>query len=177
MKKHTRHLDHHQRSHYDTITIGPEGKFNWARKLFNSQKGKLFNSQRGEVARQAKLILPTNPTNSKSKIRDRSGQPDNTQGMFLLFKVKRPVLKRSDVKSFHEETLRLQIDQGNLISRLDVISVQASFICVTTRVSMLSRLMIDQGNLSVTAQRCTHSDKNNMLLKKIMRLQDIQHRQ
>ena len=37
-------LDHHQRSHYDTITIGPEGKFHWVLQLINSQKVKLFDS-------------------------------------------------------------------------------------------------------------------------------------
>ena len=30
--------------HYDTITIGPEGKFNWVLQLINSQKAKLFDS-------------------------------------------------------------------------------------------------------------------------------------
>ena len=29
MRNHTCLLDHHQRSHYDTITIGPEWKFHW----------------------------------------------------------------------------------------------------------------------------------------------------
>ena len=42
MEKHTCLLDHHQRSHYDTITIGLK---NWARKLFNSQKEKLHDKQ------------------------------------------------------------------------------------------------------------------------------------
>ena len=37
-------LDHHQRSHYDTITIGPEGNFHWVLQLINSQKVKLFDS-------------------------------------------------------------------------------------------------------------------------------------
>ena len=40
MRKHTCHLDHHQRSHY--VTLGPK---NWARKLFNSQKEKLLDKQ------------------------------------------------------------------------------------------------------------------------------------
>ena len=44
MRNHTCFLDHHQRSHYDTITIGPEGKFHWVLQLINSQKVKLFDS-------------------------------------------------------------------------------------------------------------------------------------
>ena len=44
MRKHTFDLDLHQRSHYDTITIGPEGKFNWVLQLINTQKVKLFDS-------------------------------------------------------------------------------------------------------------------------------------
>ena len=43
MRNHSCLLDHHQRSHYDTITIGPEGKFNWVLQLINSQKVKLFD--------------------------------------------------------------------------------------------------------------------------------------
>ena len=43
MRNHTCLLDHHQRSHYDTITIGPEGIMNWALQLNNSQSVKLFN--------------------------------------------------------------------------------------------------------------------------------------
>ena len=37
-------LDHHQRSHYDTITIGPEGLTNWVLQLNNSQSVNSFNS-------------------------------------------------------------------------------------------------------------------------------------
>ena len=43
MRNHTCLFDHHQRSHYDTITIGPEGKFHWVLQLINSQKVKLFD--------------------------------------------------------------------------------------------------------------------------------------
>ena len=43
-RNHTCLLDHHQRSHYDTTTIGPEGKFNWVLQLINNQKVKLFDS-------------------------------------------------------------------------------------------------------------------------------------
>ena len=44
MKNHTCLLDHHQRSHYDTITIGPDGMMNWALQLDNSQSVNSFNS-------------------------------------------------------------------------------------------------------------------------------------
>ena len=44
MRNHTCLLDHHQRSHYDTITIGREGMMNWALQLNNSQSVKLFDS-------------------------------------------------------------------------------------------------------------------------------------
>ena len=44
MKDHTCLLDHHQRSHYDMITIGPEGMMNWALQLNNSQSVNSFNS-------------------------------------------------------------------------------------------------------------------------------------
>ena len=44
MRKHTCLLDNHQRSHYDTITIGPEGMMNWVLQLNNSQSVNLFDS-------------------------------------------------------------------------------------------------------------------------------------
>ena len=40
MKKHTCHLDLHQRSHYVTI-----GQKNWVRKLIDNQKGRLDNQK------------------------------------------------------------------------------------------------------------------------------------
>ena len=36
-EKSTYLLDHHQRSHYDSISIGPEGMMNWVVQLYNSQ--------------------------------------------------------------------------------------------------------------------------------------------
>ena len=44
MRNHTCLLDHHQRSHYDTITIGPEGMINRVLQLINSQMVRLFDS-------------------------------------------------------------------------------------------------------------------------------------
>ena len=44
MRNHTCNLDHHSRSHYDTITIGLEGKYNIVLQLINSLKVRLFDS-------------------------------------------------------------------------------------------------------------------------------------
>ena len=44
MKDHTCLFGHHQRSHWNTITIGPEGMINWVLQLNNSQLGNSFNS-------------------------------------------------------------------------------------------------------------------------------------
>ena len=94
MRNHTCLLDNHQRSHYDTITIGPEGKFNWVLQLINSQKVRLFdsleenfNTQRspnmqdvfvvkGETSRSHEI----NEKGFHEKLcgSDRSGQPEIT---------------------------------------------------------------------------------------------------
>ena len=44
MRNHTCLFDHHQKYHYDTITIGPEGMINWVLLMNNSQSVKLFDS-------------------------------------------------------------------------------------------------------------------------------------
>ena len=44
MKKHTCHLDLHQRSRYVTI-----GQRNWVRKLIVKQKGKLLDNQKEKL--------------------------------------------------------------------------------------------------------------------------------
>ena len=49
MKNHTCLLDHHQRSHYDTITIGPEGMMNWGSTVEQQPVGKLVQQSCGEV--------------------------------------------------------------------------------------------------------------------------------
>ena len=111
MRKHTCHLDHHQRSRY--VTIGLEGKFHWVLQLINNQKEKLFDSHE-EVARRAKFFQPTQPI--PKPICDRSGQPDNTQDVFVV-KGETSRSQKIKVKSFHEELCSSE-DQGNLISRL-----------------------------------------------------------
>ena len=98
MRNHTCLLDHHQRSHYDTITIGPEGKFNWVLQLINSQKVKLFNSHEEKFYTQRS---PNSPNQSKNRSVIDQGNL-RTRKVCLLSKVKRPVPMRSMKKGFHE---------------------------------------------------------------------------
>ena len=65
-----------------------------------------------EVARQAKFFQPTQPI--PKPICDRSGQLDDTQGVFVV-KGETSLSPEISVKSFHEELC--SSDQGNLISR------------------------------------------------------------
>ena len=128
MRNHTCLLDHHQRSHYDTITNGPEGIMNWALQLNNSQSVNSFDS----------LVEKFNMQRSPNQPNQNPNQSVIDQGnliaqkMCLLLKVKRPVPMRS-MKKVCTKNLVLQIDQGNLI------------ICLKTPV--LSKLTMDQGNL------------------------------
>ena len=98
MRNHTCLLDHHQRSHDDTITIGPEGKFNWVLQLINSQMVRLSTVSRRSSTRN---VLPTNPTNPKP-IRDRSGQPEDTKGVIVV-KGETSRSHEIDEKGLHEE--------------------------------------------------------------------------
>ena len=97
MKKHTCLLDLHQRSHYVTI-----GQKNWVRKLIDNQKGKVTRQPEGEVARQARFFQPTQPI--PSPIRDRSGQPDNTQDVIVVQDERKTSRSQEiSVNSFNEE--------------------------------------------------------------------------
>ena len=71
-------LDHHQRSHWDTITIGPKGMIDRVPQLNNSQ---LENSSKsfGEAPR-VKLSKPTQSKPNPSF--DRSGKPEDTEHVF-----------------------------------------------------------------------------------------------
>ena len=69
MRNHTCLLDHHQRSHYDTITIGPEGMINWVLQLNIDQSGNSLNSH---LEKQFILVLHEELISS-----DRSGKPDD----------------------------------------------------------------------------------------------------
>ena len=94
MRNHTSLLDHHQRSHYDTITIGPEGMMNWVLQLINSQKVKLFDSLEEQHATFSQ------PIQNQSVI-DQGNL--RTCKMCLSLKVKRPVPMRPMKKGFHEK--------------------------------------------------------------------------
>ena len=69
MRNHTCLLDHHQRSHYDTITIGPEGMMNWVLQLINSQKVKLFDSHEEKFNTQRSPKQPNQSQNNLWSIR------------------------------------------------------------------------------------------------------------
>ena len=63
-------------------------------------EGKVVRRLRGEVSRQATFSQPTQPI--PKPICDRSGQPDNTQDVFVV-KGETSRSQEIDVKSFHEE--------------------------------------------------------------------------
>ena len=63
-------------------------------------EGEVVRQSQEEVARRAKFFQPTQPI--PKPICDRSGQPDNTQGVFVV-KGERSRSQETDVKSFHEE--------------------------------------------------------------------------
>ena len=140
MRNHTCLLDHHQRSHYDTITIGPEGMMNWALQLNNRQSVKLFNS----------LVEKFNMQNSPNQPNQNPNQSVIDWGnliarkMCLLLKVKRPVPTRS-MKKVCTKNLVLQIDRENLINCL--------------KKSVLSVLTMDQGNLNERNSSSAHTVK------------------
>ena len=99
MRNHTCLLDHHQRPHYDTITIGPEGMMNWTLQLNNSQSVNSFNSL---LEKFNVLNSPNQPNpNPNQSVIDRGNLI--AQKMCLLLKVKRPVPTRSMKKGLHKE--------------------------------------------------------------------------
>ena len=114
MRNHTCLLDHHQRSHYDTITIGPEGKFYWVPQLINGQKVKLFDSLEEKFNTQRSS---NKPNQSQNPIRDRSGQPEDMQDVFVVKGEKSRSHEITGRKVFTKNSV-LQTDQGNLRSRL-----------------------------------------------------------
>ena len=63
MKKHTCHLDLHQRSHYVTI-----GQKNWVRNLVDNQKGKLFDSLKKKLPDEQNSSNQPNQSQSQSVI-------------------------------------------------------------------------------------------------------------
>ena len=108
-KKFTSLIDHRQRSHYDTITIGPEEKFHWVLQLNNSQLENSFDSL---LEKFHVLNSPSQPNpNPNQSVIDRENL--RTQNVFLWIKEKRPVHKRSMI-NVCTKNLALQIEQGNL---------------------------------------------------------------
>ena len=91
MRKHTCHLDHHQRSRY--VTNGLEGKFHWALQLTNSQKEKLFDSHKTKLPDEQNSSNHPNQSQNQSVI-DQGNLM--TRKACLLLKVKRPVHRRSE---------------------------------------------------------------------------------
>ena len=152
IKNHAYLLDHHQRSHYDTITIGPEGNDELGSTVEQQPVGKLVQQSCGEV-QHATFSQPTQP--KPKPICDRSGKPENTEDVFVVKGWNVP-FPRDRWKRFARRIWFFRIDRWNLI------------ICLKT--SVLSVLTMEQGNLlSNTAQVHTQW-KNNLLLKKIVTL-------
>ena len=91
-------------------------RHDWTKEL----SSKVARQPEGEVARQAKLFQSTQPI--PKPICDRSGQPDNTQAVFLV-KGETSRSQEISVKSFHEELCSLDRSGQPDITQ-DVISVQ-----------------------------------------------------
>ena len=99
MKDHTCLLDHHQRSHWDTITIGPEGMINWVLQLNNSQSVNSFNSL---LEKHHVLDSPNQPNpNPNQSVIDRRNL--RTQNVFLWIKEKTSRSHEIDEKRLHKE--------------------------------------------------------------------------
>ena len=143
MKKHTCHLDLHQRSLYVTIwtkELGSKVDRQPQEEVARQPREEIARQPRGEVSRHAKFSQPTQPI--PKPISDRSGQLDYKHEA-SVDKAKHPGLKRSRRNLLTKNSV-LQIDQGNLISRPAQLELRQ--ICL--KKSELSKLTIDQGNLT-----------------------------
>ena len=99
MRKHTCHLDHHQRSRFVTIGLKKRRRFYWALKL-DSHKKKLLDSHKKKLldSHKKKLLDKQNSSNQPNQSQNQSVIDQGnliTRKACLLLKVKRPVLKRS----------------------------------------------------------------------------------
>ena len=128
MKKHTCHLDVHQRSHYVTI-----GLKNWARKLIDNQKEKLLDNQNSS----------NQPQPVPNPIRDRSGRLGITHDVISVQDERKTSRSQEISVNLLTKNPVLQIEQGDLLKQRKFKHVHLK----TARVSMLSRLMIEQGDL------------------------------
>ena len=142
-------LGHHQRSHWNTITIGPKGMIIWVLQLNNSQLGNSFNSL---LEKHLVLSFPSqsNPNPIQSVI-DQGNL--RTQNVFLWREEKRPVHKRSMI-NVCTKNLVLQMEQGNLWN------------CLKTFASCM--FTMEQGNLWNRAQ--AHTQWKNLFLPNIVTL-------
>ena len=147
MKDHTCLFDHHQRSHWDTITIGPEGMINWVLQLNNNESVNSFNSL---LERHHVSSFPNQPNqNPNQSLIDRGNL--RIQNMVLLMKEKRSVPTRS-MKSVCTKNLVLQIDRGNLRD------------CLKTFAS--SMLTMEQAICGAKQLKCTHSERTTCSRRK-----------
>ena len=117
MKKHTRHLDHHQRSHlrHDwTKRIGLESCSTTRRESCSTARRRSCSTSK---------ILPTNPNQSQNQsVIDQGNLITNTK--CLLMKAKHPWSREISVNSFNEELCSSDRSGQPGITQ-DVISVQA----------------------------------------------------
>ena len=116
MRKHTCHLDLRQRSRYVTIGLKKRARFYWAlkidnykKKLLDSHKKKLLDKHEKKLldSHEEKFLDKQNSSNQPNQsqnqsVIDQSGQPDNTQGVFVV-KGETSRSQEISVKSFHEE--------------------------------------------------------------------------
>ena len=120
-------------------------------KVVQQPEGKVVQQPEGEVARQAKFFQPTQPIPSPNC--DRSGQPDNTQGVFVV-KGETSRSQEISVTSSNEE-LCSSDRSGQPDITQDVISVQ-------------TRSSEDSKSLNVEQTR----DRSGQLDKHIVAVQD-----
>ena len=106
LKNHTYVLDHHQRSHWDTITIGPEGMMNWVLQLNNSQSANSFNS----LLEKFNMQNSSNQPNLSSPIRDRSVWPLITHDVVSVQACSSADSKSLNVEQTHDRSGRLAQD-------------------------------------------------------------------
>ena len=99
MRNHTYLLDHHRRSHYDTITIWTRGNDELGSTVEQQPAGKIVRQSCGEV-QQATFSQLTQP--KPKPICDRSGKPDNTEDVFVV-KGETSRSHEIDEKGLHEE--------------------------------------------------------------------------
>ena len=95
-------------------------RHDWTKEKGEVLLGSKDRQPQEEVARQAKFFQPTQPI--PKPICDRSGQPDNTQGVFVV-KGETSRSQEISVKSFHEELCSSDRSGQPHITQ-DVISVQ-----------------------------------------------------